>query len=482
MNKKATVTPELFGPADSEGRKLIFLRVFWRGKHNRYSSGSKIRLTKEQFSNPRLKVTALALEEIEPAVTAAMRIADRLGAEFSFYTFKKQYRRALFNQQENDDVTISSAASLYFENRDITSSTKELYSIAVNWMTRYVGDIRLADISPDIIKGYVAFMKKEHQNADFLRRKKRGEAVTIGRPMSENTVRINLRSLRAIYNYGVKKYDLTLKNPFHDLENQRTSSIPRMKDALSTDDLMRLVAYEPANSLEELAKDFFILTVQLSGANLGDILSLRNCDIHGDKIWFSRRKTNRGGLVTKIPFTQTAKELFKKYGVINPSSPEREILYILWDAKTEKLRKSRTHDLGKLINKGLTTIAETLCMERFTLVIARHSFTVFAASNGFTIEQIQHFMGHASPKTTSLYVKSIDSGVIKRSGELLESLTKQYVKPSPTPHKESTGEETIEDFPDREIIDDFSNPEMFDDAPDPDILETLPTDLLITDL
>ena len=423
MNNQAKVTPELYGPADSEGRKLIYLRVFWRGRFNRYSSGTKTRLTKEQFSNPRLKVTALAFEEITPAIETAKRIINNLGVNFSFPAFKQQYRKELFNRQDNDDATISSAARLYFENRAITRSTQEIYSVAVNWMKRFAGDIRLADITPEIIKGYVAYMKKEHQTEDLLRRRKRGEAVTIGRPMSENSVRINIRSLRAIYNYGVKKYNLTLKNPFHDLEDQRTSSIPRMKDALSTEDMKNLIAYEPAGQLEELAKDFFILTFHLSGANLGDILSLRNCDIHGDELWFSRRKTNKGGLVTKIAFTQTARVLFEKYGAIDPASPEREILHYLWGAETDKLRTSRIHDLGTRINKGLTSIAMALDMERFTLVIGRHSYSVFAASNGFTIEQIQHFMGHASPETTRLYIKSIDDGVIKRNKDLLDTLS-----------------------------------------------------------
>ena len=415
MNNLAKVTPELYGPADSEGRKLIYLRVLWRCKFNRYTSGSKSRLTKEQFSNPRLKATAIALEEIEPAINAAKRIIEKLGPNFTFLEFKKQYHKELFNRQENDDATISSAADLYFENRAITRSTQELYTIAVNWMKRFVGDIRLVDITPELITGYIAFMKKEHQEADLLRRQNRGEQVTIGRPMSENTVRINIRSLRAIYNYGVKKYGLTLRNPFNELENQRTSSIPRVKDALSTDDMKRLIAYEPADHREEMAKDFFLLTFHLSGANLGDILSLRNSDIHGEELWFSRRKTNKGGLITKIAFTETAKILFKKYGDINPEAPEREILQFLWGAKTQKLRESRIHDLGTRINKGLTSIAKALDLDRFTMILGRHSFSVFAASNGFTIEQIQHFMGHSSPETTRLYIKSIDNGVTKRN-------------------------------------------------------------------
>lgn len=421
MNVKASIAIELFGPADSEGRKLIYFRVAWRNKFSRYSSGSKIRLTKEQLANPRLKVTAIAMEEIEPALAAAKRIIDDLGMNFSFMVFKQRYRESCFGRQQNDDATLQTAAKVYFENRAISQKTHEVYTVAVNWMTRYAGRILLTDITAETLSGYVKFMKREHRKEDLERRRKNKEAVSVGKEMSENSVRINLRSIRAIYNYGVKKFGLHLPNPFHELEGQSTSSIPRQKAALSAEELERIILYNPRDQKEEFSKDFFLLTIAISGANIGDILSLRNGDIHGEEIWFIRRKARRGGLITKIPFTAWAKEIFLKYGCLDPNAPQREILPTLWGAKSEKQINSRIHDFDARINDGLKGVAEGLGMEPFTTIIARHSFAVFSVSNGFTVEQVQHFMGHSSPNTTKAYLRSIDTDVIRRSASALDN-------------------------------------------------------------
>lgn len=428
MNVKASIALELFGPADNEGRKLIYFRVAWRNKFSRYSSGSKIRLTKEQLSNPRLKVTATALEEIEPALTSAKRIIDDLGTNFSFLVFKQRYRESFFGRQENDNATFEAAADYYFKNRAIAQKTKDTYSVAVNWMKRYAGKILLMDITAETLYGYIDFMKREHRKDDIERRKKKGEMVTVGKDMSENSVRINLRSVRAIYNYGVKKFGLKLSNPFHELEGQSTSSIPRLKTSLSSDEIKRLIVYQPRNQKEELSKDFFLMTVFISGANIGDILSMRNGDIHGEEIWFIRRKARRSGLITKIPYTSLVREVFTKYGNLDPGAPGREILPVLWGAKSEKQINSRIHDFDARVNEGLKIIAKELEMEPFTTIHARHSFAVFSSSNGFTVEQIQHFMGHSSPNTTKAYLRSIDTDVIRRSASALESLKVSAMK------------------------------------------------------
>jgi len=420
MNYKAKVFIELYGPADSEGRKLIYLRVYWRAKTKRYSSGCHIRLSKEQFANTRLKITATALEEVEPSVQAARRIADELGLEFSFQEFERRYKKSRLGRQENDGVTLSDVAADYYESRPISDKTAKLYSAAVNWMTRYAGDIRLVDITVATLYGYIAFMKEQHRKDDAEQRKKRGELSARGNEISENTVRAHLRSLKALYNYGVKKTGLQKTNPFGELERQPLSPIPRQKGAILSKELQALADYVPVNKSEELSKDFFLLSLQLSGANFGDILSLRNGDIHGDEIWFTRRKTRRGGIITKIPYTSYTKRIFEKYGKLDPEAPDREILPVLWGAASEKLIDSRIHDFIAKVNKGLRSVADALGMESFTTMIARHSFAVLSESNGFTVEQIQHFMGHASPLTTRVYIKSIDTGVIRRSADMLE--------------------------------------------------------------
>jgi integrase len=159
----------------------------------------------------------------------------------------------------------------------------------------------------------------------------------------------------------------------------------------------------------------------LSGANLGDILALRNENIVNGEVCFRRRKTRKSGLITVIPFTSVAEEIMRRYGVLNPAKPSDYILPYLVNCTTQKSIDNKIHDVIKRINKGLESISRDLNLWKLTTYHARHTYGAHAQSV-LSAEQLQKFFGHTSSRTTQTYLQSISRSVRDKNRELLERI------------------------------------------------------------
>ena len=122
------------------------------------------------------------------------------------------------------------------------------------------------------------------------------------------------------------------------------------------------------------AKDFFLLSVMMCGANIGDILSLKNENIVEKEILFMRRKTKKTGLQISVSLTSQLSALFNKYGKINRKSPKDYILPYLSSCADEKAILNKIHDVIKLVNKGLESICEAISIRKITTYVATWSY------------------------------------------------------------------------------------------------------------
>jgi hypothetical protein len=82
------------------------------------------------------------------------------------------------------------------------------------------------------VKDFITFVKKIYRNET-------------GRDISENTLRIYLRSLKAIYNEGIRTGHVKGTNPFANIKGQSLNSVRREKTALDDDELVAFLAYQP---------------------------------------------------------------------------------------------------------------------------------------------------------------------------------------------------------------------------------------------
>lgn len=385
--------------------KRVKVRVTFNRQPRLFSTLCNKMLTQTEFENPKLKITKTVMTESESALVIAQEICCELSNNFSFAKFTKLYHESLYGDKPTVSDKFDTVAAAYINNLQ-TVSSKKTYKTAVNWVLRYNKNITLEDIVPEDI---ISFIKMTHK-------------AETGRDISENSIRIYLRSIRAIYNQAVQAGITKRANPFSHIKGQPLSSLTREKGALSDDELIKFLKYKPSNSIEQFGQDMFILSIQLSGANIGDIISLKNCNIIDNEVHFVRRKTRKSGQTISIPFTSTAKELLSKYGVISDNAPDDYILPFLSQCHTEKSIRNKIHDIIRKANKGIKSICANIGIRNITTYNARHTYASFA-QDIMTTEQIQKFLGHTSPRTTETYLGSISRNIKEKNRDFLENLT-----------------------------------------------------------
>ena len=403
MKGKATVklVLENRGPEDNQ---LVKIRVTFGRDHRLYSTGHKWFLTKEEFGKDSLKRTKDAKEGSAKALYIAQKTAKELGDSFTFKEFTRRYKERLYGRSK-DYSLFSTIAEEYFKHKDLQNKTKNSYTTACRWLEKYRPKTRINDIDAAFISDLTSFIQKENKKQ--------------GKETSPNTISLYMRNLRCIYNYGIQTNGLNNKKPFQAVN---TTSKRRLNYSLTEEELKKLLCYSPSNGLEEFGKDFFLLSLFLSGANTGDILRLKNKNIQNDIVCFKRNKTKKTGIETRIPLTGSAKALLNKYGSIDPSKTEDRVLPYLTTCKTESAIENKIHDTNRKINRGLKLIRKTLGINQLTCLVARHTFATLSVGH-LDLVEIQKELGHASSKTTELYIDSISTQTLKKTREFLEKLT-----------------------------------------------------------
>lgn len=384
--------------------KHLRIRVTYQGQPRLYGIGDdSIRLSKEQFNKTRSAKTIEAMTIAKKALLIAEEVIDELGTEFSFDSFKERYKYKLTGRNSHLSL-FASLLSEYLEEHECKYKTKKSYETSVNWITRYKENVPLSSINHNFVEGLISFMKQEHRKAQ-------------GKEMSENSIRINLRQLRAIYNFAIKKGYTQNENPF---AIKNLGSINRQKAALTEEELSTLLNYTPQNKEEDMGKDFFFLTLHCSGANIGDILRLKNSNIENGVVTFIRKKTQKTSIEIKFKLTDKAKALFNKYGRISDTEPDTLILPYLANATSEVNIENRIRRVNRNINAGLKSISNALGLRKITTYTARHTYATLLMIKGMTAEQIQRFMGHSSSKTTETYLHGLSTSILDASKDILD--------------------------------------------------------------
>ncbi len=402
---KGTATAKLaLENRGSNPKQPVKIRVTFGRDHRLYSTGHTGLLTKEEFANDKLKITKKAIENSAKALGIAQQIINNLGRDFSFREFTRLYKEQLHGKKK-DNSLFSNIAEAYMSNKDLRNKTKDSYTTACRWLEKYRPSARIDDINAVFISDLASFIQKENKKQ--------------GRDTSPNTISMYMRNLRCIYNYGVQKNGLSDKKPFQEIN---TTSKRRLNYSLTEEELKTFISYSPANNLEEFGKDFFLLSLFLSGINIGDVLRLKNKNIRNDIVCFKRNKTIKTGIETKIPLTSSAKALLNKYGSIDPAKPEDRILPYLMNCETESAIENKIHDIIKKTNRGLKLISKSLGINQITSYVARHTFATLSVGH-LDIVEIQKGLGHVSSKTTELYIDSITTKTINKTRDFLENIT-----------------------------------------------------------
>lgn len=411
---KTTFKIILDAKSKDEKRKM-FLAVTANGQTRQYSLGLDYLLTKDEWSNDRLKITKEAKAKAAPFLEKARKIINELGEGFTFDIFKLN-----FKGQESSDKThsmfVEDVLNVYFESKQLTAETKESYKTAVNQLLLFKNKVKVTDFTVDLLQ---RFMK--HLAIQTTRN---------GMILSDATIGIYMRSLKALYNFAEKQYNMEpSKNPFGKNKIQMPTKTTK-NIALSHDDFLKLVKYVPTDKSEMFAKDFFLLSFILGGMNIADIIGLKNNNINDDMtlVEYVRTKTkNRikdpNKRVIRIALSESARKIMNLYGSLDLTSPNDYIFPFIKDGMSDRQLLIKRRTITKQVNSGLQSICNKLGIRKVTSYSARHTFATLLTNNGQPVETLSRYMGHTEIHTTqAFYIDYISNKNIKTIGNIVEGL------------------------------------------------------------
>lgn len=406
MQNKATVKIVWDSQSKSE-KRAVRLRITFNRVPRYKAIPCDTLLTKEEFNNTNLKRTKEVLKEAKRAEECAMQICEELGANFTMPEFNRLYDERIWNKMHEPEVWDWDALlDSYFNKKELKPNTRDSYRAAVRWVVRYQPSATVSDMSESLVDELRSFMKKTHA-------KERGEE------MSVNTIAMHFRALKAICNYAIE-LNLLHENPF----KKPIPTALRQKRAVPLSEWLKFVNFVPEKgSRMEFAQNFALLSFAMSGANMADILAIKNRNVLNDRISFTRKKTERVDSNVAIPLAISTKKLIvENNGILNPNKPNSYVFPFYRADMSEKTLKNTRSRILKKINKGISEICDAIGIESFTTYNIRHTYVSLMISKGTTAEQMMPILGHKNVETTKVYFNTVANQVLDVASNLIDDV------------------------------------------------------------
>ena len=279
-----------------------------------------------------------------------------------------------------------------------------------------------ANVYKDSLRSLESFVIKKHLRFDditysFL---SRYESYLRIRKVSESTCSVYFRTLRSVYNKAIKeKIADASKYPFKDFHIASFKVKPNRR-AITKGDIESLTHLD-LNDAPDLyeARQYFLFSYYGQGINFTDIARLKWSDIHGDRIFYSRKKTGKAMHFKPLPEAQS---ILSYWSLFTQSRDDNYIFKILDRDlhKTEHQVYNRIKKIRKRVNKNLKTIGRMANIDTpLTTYVARHTFATVLKYSGVSTAIISEAMGHSSESVTQHYLKSFGEDVIDEAMENL---------------------------------------------------------------
>lgn len=261
-----------------------------------------------------------------------------------------------------------------------------------------------------VLKGYCKSVGKDDLTFHEVtyRFLKRFEHYHVAKGNSVNGLAVYMRTIRAVYNYGIKAGMVERESyPFYEYKIQTK---PTKKRAISVEQLQRIVSLDIIQEKEPKLfhyRNYFISSYLLWGISFMDLAFLKVEHIVGDRVQYRRRKT---GKLYDIKLTEQLSEILTCY--LTGKESDDFIFPIIKRTQLEDQYKDIRWE-RKRYNKGLVEIAQRCSIEgKLTSYVARHSFATQALFNEIPLKAISQMLGHSKTSTTEIYLKSLPNSVL----------------------------------------------------------------------
>jgi len=274
------------------------------------------------------------------------------------------------------------------ENRLGTASSYECSKNSLNEV-KGIENANFKDITPAWLKDYQAKME------------------ALGKSIS--TIGIYLRPLRYLFKRAIS--DGVIFETHYPFRKYQIPTSENNKRPLERSEIEALANYT-GNPINEMYRDYFLLSYYLVGLNFMDLLSLKWKQYSGDRISLVRTKTKRTTQRKQTPISlfvnDEAQEIIKRYG--NPSGGYIFDVISENDSPSEVRRKIQ--NFNRNTNQALKAIAKKTpgINPNISTVFARHSAASHGITSGATLADVSKALGHKNIQTTSNYISGLSEG------------------------------------------------------------------------
>lgn len=246
---------------------------------------------------------------------------------------------------------------------------------------------------------------------EWLKKFEQKRRITVG----ASAVRKDLVNLRTAYNKEAKQHkELNINYPFGVKNNGYSMPQGKVKNVgLSQEDIDKIKNFNSDNWYLQTARDFFLFSYALRGANLTDIARLEK-----DAFMYTRKKTAAtSGVQLKIrKFTPEMQNIIERH-----KGSGKYVFNIIDDRDSEREKLKKIKAKVDQITDQCKNLAQLLGLSRkFSFQWARHTVGFKLASENLPMKAIQETFGHTSQRTTEGYIRSVFDENEKDIDEALE--------------------------------------------------------------
>lgn len=216
---------------------------------------------------------------------------------------------------------------------------------------------------------------------------------------SINTRALHFRNLRAVFNSAINEDLIGLEHyPFRKF---KIASSRKDKEALTEEQLQRLIAYETPYPFRRTARDLFLLSFYMCGMNLVDLFHLDR--LRDGRAHFVRTKTSGKNInPVSILVQPEAAEIIARYAGTD------HVLRFAEEPATYQTFNNR-------IQKAIRAIAHELNIEGLTFYWARYTWATLADKLGISEKEISKGLGHVDTSIAGKFYISYDWTKVDRA-------------------------------------------------------------------
>ncbi len=214
-----------------------------------------------------------------------------------------------------------------------------------------------------------------------------------------NTRAIHFRNLRAVFNSAINEDLIGLE--YYPFRKFKIASSRKDKEALTEEQLQRLIAYDTPYPFRRTARDLFLLSFYMCGMNLVDLYHLDR--LREGRAHFVRTKTSGKNInPVSILVQPEAAEIIARY-----AGAEHVLRFI---------EERATYDTFiHQVQRALRHIAKELGIEGLTFYWARYTWATLADKLGISEKEISKGLGHVDTSIAGKFYISYDWTKVDRA-------------------------------------------------------------------